>query len=300
MKTQGRFFSVFLMVMVAQTVVFAGPRAPEKISYDSVPITQPCVALTFTDGPSSMLTPQVLKILADRNIKATFFVVGESALSHPDILKQEMAAGHEIGSRSWSHSLFGGQESDQQLLSDLERTDQAIRTATGSSPHYFCPFDTTFSDVQCDTVFKQFAYKVIYWSVDSLAAKAKGAAGIANAVISQAKPGSIILSSDIDSSCVQALPMVIDTLTSKGFKFVTVPELIYDSTPAGQRKLQADGVTSAPPVAPVTPVASTSNPPPPPASTDYPAAPSGYHPFGVSSPAPSVTVPDPNAPNATQ
>src|ERR1039458_3133077 len=119
MKTNIRFLPAFLTFTVVQAFAFGAVYAPEKISFDSVPITQPYIAITFEDGPSSMLTPQVLKILADRNAKATFFVVGESALSHPDIVKQEFAAGHEVGTRSWSHAIFSNQ-SDEQLLSDLQ------------------------------------------------------------------------------------------------------------------------------------------------------------------------------------
>ncbi|HWB58605.1 MAG TPA: polysaccharide deacetylase family protein, partial [Chthoniobacteraceae bacterium] len=95
MKTNIRFLAVLLVVSM-QGFALGGTRAPEQVSYDSVPITEPYLAITFDDGPSSMLTPQVLKILADRNAKATFFVTGENALSHPDIVKQELAAGHEI------------------------------------------------------------------------------------------------------------------------------------------------------------------------------------------------------------
>ena len=106
MKTNIRFLFVFLTVAAAHAFALGGTKTAEKISFDSVPMTDPYVAITFNDGPSSMLTPQVLKILADRKVRATFFVVGESALSHPDILKQEFAAGHAIGSRSWAHTLF--------------------------------------------------------------------------------------------------------------------------------------------------------------------------------------------------
>jgi peptidoglycan-N-acetylglucosamine deacetylase len=292
MKTNMRFLPVFLAIIVVQAFALGGQRVPEKISFDSVTISQPYVALTFTDGPSSMLTPQVLKILADRNVKATFFVTGENALSHPDIVKQEIAAGHEVGSRSWSHSIFSD-VSDTQLLSDLQRTDQAIKAATGNSPRFFSPFDTTFTDVQCDTVNKQFGYTVIFWSVDSLAVKDKGAAAIANTIITQAKPGSIIMSSDINSSSIQALPVVIDTLVSKGYKFVTVPELIAIST---SKKFRPAGATYA--TRPASPPDTTYSPAP--STSSSTTTPGGFHPFGVESPGGGTTVADPSAPNASQ
>ena len=235
MKTNTkRLLSVFATAAAFHAFAFAGTREPDKISFDSVTTTEPCIAITFDDGPSSMLTPQVLKILADRNVKATFFVTGENAASHPDILKQEFAAGHEIGSRSWAHSLFS-HVTDDELLSDLQRTDQAIKTAIGSSPHLFSPFDLSFTSVQCDTVNKQFGYTVIYWNVDSLAVKSRGAAAIADAIISQAKPGSIIMSSDIDASSIQALPYVIDTLCRQGLQIRHRPRAHRDERHHGQK-----------------------------------------------------------------
>lgn len=284
MKTNTkRLLSVFATAAIFHSFAFAGIREPDKISFDSVETTEPYIAITFQDGPSSMLTPQVLKILADRNVKATFFVTGESALSHPDILKQEFAAGHEIGSRSWAHSLFA-HATDEQLLQDLQRTDQAIKTALGNSPRLFSPFDLSFTSVQCDTVNKQFGYTMIFWNIDSLAVKSKGAAAIADTIISQAKPGSIIMSSDIDAGSVQALPYVIDTLVGKGYKFVTVPELIAMN---GMKKAHpARAVSTVRPVAtaPTAGSSSTTSSSSTPSPVAPAATPAGFHPFGVAHP----------------
>lgn len=261
-----------------QGFALGGTRAPEQVSYDSVPITEPYLAITFDDGPSSMLTPQVLKILADRNAKATFFVTGENALSHPDIVKQELAAGHEIGTRSWAHEIFS-RPTDDQLMADLQHADLAIKAAIGNSPRLFSPAEESFTSVQCDTVNKQLGYTVIYWTVDSLAEKSKGAAAVANTIITQAKPGAIIMSSDIDSTSVQALGYVLDTLAGKGYKFVTVSDLIA---------MQYAKKTSRPVRVVSNPGGATSGSPAtaPPGTSAAPSAspssvPAGSHPFGV-------------------
>src|SRR5271154_3860476 len=159
MKINLRFFSVFLMVTTLGAVAFAAPEV--KISYDSVPMTQPFVAITFEDGPSPMLTPQVLKILSDRNIKATFFAVGESAQAHPEIIRQEVVAGHEVGSRSWEHSAFA-KPSDAAWHGDMARTDQALKLAMGRAPRFFCPFDTDFTAQESSQVNRDFGYQVIF------------------------------------------------------------------------------------------------------------------------------------------
>ena len=235
MKTNLRLFAIFAAASMVHAFAFGGSEGSETTSYDSIKTTEPYIAITFDDGPSSMLTPQVLKILSDRGVKATFFVTGENAASHPDIVKQEFAAGHEIGSRSWAHSLFS-HETDDELLQDLQRADQAIKAATGSSPKLYSPTDLSFTSVQCDTVNKQYGYTTIFWSVDSTTDKAKGAAAVANTVITQAKPGAIIMASDIDTTSVQALPVVIDTLVSKGYKFVTISDLIAMNGTTSSRK----------------------------------------------------------------
>ncbi len=295
MKIYMRFFPVFLMVMLVSGftagVVDAKNAKEEvddtKVSYDSVPLTQPFVAITFDDGPSQMLTPVVLKILADRNIKATFFAVGESAQSHPDVIKAEVMAGHEIGSRAWSHSGFS-KSSDASWHSDMARTDQAIKLAAGRSPRLFCPFDKDFSEQECDQMNKDFGYKVIFWNLDSLAVKSQGAAAIVQTIVSQVKPGSIIMSSDIDSTSVQALPTVLDALISKGYKFVTVPQLIALASPAGMSRYLAANPDAAP-----KPTASAANPHTSSTTTEKPSTSAGgFHPFGEATPPSGAPVPN--------
>src|SRR6266567_6313043 len=81
------------------------PAAPEEssITFNSVHVDGPYIALTFDDGPNATLTPKLLDLLAARHLKATFFVVGQNAADHPDILKRALREGHEIANHSWSH-----------------------------------------------------------------------------------------------------------------------------------------------------------------------------------------------------
>ncbi len=78
------------------------PTEP-PITFNSVHVDGPYIALTFDDGPNATLTPKLLDLLAARHLKATFFVVGQNAADHPDILKRAVREGHEIGNHSWSH-----------------------------------------------------------------------------------------------------------------------------------------------------------------------------------------------------
>ena len=82
------------------------PKVPPpgvKTTYNSVPVSQPYIAMTFDDGPHATNTPRLLDILKERNIKATFFLVGQCAREYPAIVRRILAEGHELGNHTWDH-----------------------------------------------------------------------------------------------------------------------------------------------------------------------------------------------------
>src|SRR5207244_12054428 len=116
------------------------PAAPEEssITFNSVHVDGPYVAMTFDDGPSATLTPKLLDLLAAHHIKATFFVIGENVAEHPEIVARPAREGHEIGNHSWSHPNFG-KMGDESVRSQLQRTDDAIENAIGKRPTLLRP-----------------------------------------------------------------------------------------------------------------------------------------------------------------
>ena len=86
--------------------------AEPAITFSSVHVDGPVIALTFDDGPNATLTPKLLDLLAARHLKATFFVIGQNAADHPDILKRAVREGHEIANHSWSHPNLGKMSDD--------------------------------------------------------------------------------------------------------------------------------------------------------------------------------------------
>ena len=203
----------------------APPPVTNKITYGSAQVDGPYVALTFDDGPSAKFTPELLKILADRHVKATFFLIGKNVQAHPEIVKEEVAEGHDVESHSWDHPNLGILPDDK-VRSELQLTDDAIFNAAGVHPKMLRPPYGSLAHGQRIWINKEFGYKIIFWSVDPLDWKNPGAPTVASRIISEAKPGDIILSHDIHAGTIQAMPEVIDTLRAKGFKFVTVPELL--------------------------------------------------------------------------
>ena len=111
------------------------PAAPAsspqtQITFNSVYVDGPYIALTFDDGPSATLTPKLLDLLAAHRMKATFFVVGQCAAEYPDILRRASREGHEIANHSWSHPNLG-KMSDEAVRREVQKTDDAIFAAIG-------------------------------------------------------------------------------------------------------------------------------------------------------------------------
>src|SRR5438132_778972 len=106
---------------------------PARITFSYVHVDGSYIAMTFDDGPQEKLTPKLLDLLAAHNIKATFFVIGQNVVEHPEIVARAAREGHEIGNHSWSHPNFG-KMSDDGVRSQVQRTDDAIKGATGAPP----------------------------------------------------------------------------------------------------------------------------------------------------------------------
>jgi peptidoglycan-N-acetylglucosamine deacetylase len=218
----------------------AAPKTSEKpkppaaiepgISFDWIHVDGPYVAMTFDDGPSAKLTPKLLDLLAVHHIKATFFLIGENAAEYPDIVAREVREGHEVANHSWSHPNLG-KMSDDNVRSQLRRTDDAIRSAIGNRPTLMRPPYGSISVRQKKWINQEFGYKIILWDVDPLDWRRPGASVVCNRIVKNARAGSIILAHDIHPGTIEAMPCVLNQLEAKGFKFVTVSELIAMETP---------------------------------------------------------------------
>ena len=207
----------------------APPKEP-PISFNSVHVDGPYIAMTFDDGPSATLTPKLLDILAAHHIKATFFVLGEMVAEHPEILARAAREGHEIASHSWSHPNLA-KMSQEGVRSQLQRTDDAIKNAIGARPTLFRPPYGSITEREKGWIHDEFGYDIILWDVDPLDWKRPGPAVVRNRILKETRPGSIVLSHDIHPGTIEAMPSTFDELSSKGFKFVTVTELLGMATP---------------------------------------------------------------------
>src|SRR6184192_1296938 len=219
--------------------------AESSITFSSVHVDGPYIAITFDDGPSATLTPKLLDILAAHLIKATFFVIGENVVEHPEIVARAAREGHEIGNHSWSHPNFA-KMSQESVRHQLQQTDDAIKNATGKRPTLLRPPYGSITEREKHWIHDEFGYDIILWDVDPLDWKRPGPAVVRSRILKETRPGSIVLSHDIHPGTIEAMPSTFDELEAKGFKFVTVSELIDMATPVTPRPSPQSGANSAP------------------------------------------------------
>src|SRR6266699_1383910 len=216
---------------VSQGAEKNGRNAPgeSNITFNSVHVAGPYIAITFDDGPSATLTPKLLDLLAAHHIKATFFVIGENVAEHSEIVARAAGEGHEIANHSWSHPNLGKMSGDS-VRSQLQRTDDAIQNATGKRPTLMRPPYGSITAREKRWIHDEFGYQIILWDVDPYDWKRPGPAVVRNRILQETQPGSIVLSHDIHPGTIEAMPSTLDALEAKGFKFVTVSELIRAAT----------------------------------------------------------------------
>ncbi|MFJ9606885.1 polysaccharide deacetylase family protein [Kitasatospora sp. NPDC101176] len=195
------------------------------------------VALTFDDGPLPPYTDRILDVLERYRVPATFFCVGMNAGAHPDLLVRMREQGHLIGNHTWSHP-FLPELTRAQLVEQLERTDEAIATASGGpAPTLFRPPYGARTPEVLGWLEETFA-RIALWDVAPDDWTMPGAEAISALVLEQARPGSIVLLHDGGgdrTQTVDALPAIIEGLHGRGYRFVTVDELAppTQAPPAG-------------------------------------------------------------------
>jgi peptidoglycan-N-acetylglucosamine deacetylase len=246
----------------APAPVTAVSPAQPQITFNSVYVDGPYIALTFDDGPNPTLTPKLLDLLAAHRMKATFFVVGQNAADHPDILRRAVREGHEIANHSWSHPILG-KMSDDAVRRELQKTDDAIFAATGKRPTLMRPPYASITARQKRWFHDDFGYRIIIWDVDPLDWKRPGPSVVCSRILKETRPGSIVLAHDIHPPTLEAMPATFDQLDRKGFKSVTVTELLAMAKPRPPKPTaipRAIAIPAASPGAIYVPPATTTSP----------------------------------------
>jgi peptidoglycan-N-acetylglucosamine deacetylase len=192
------------------------------------------VALTFDDGPDPIYTPQILDALAKYNAKATFFVIGAEAERFPEIIKRQAEEGHEIANHTYRHN-FRDNFNEKKLKKELDRTSEVIRNITGIEPSLFRPHSGYYNEKNVNTAINN-GYRVILWSwhQDTKDWKRPGVGKITKNVVSDTKPGDIVIFHDAGgdrTQTVRAVENILEILYKNGYKCVTVSDMLQRTEP---------------------------------------------------------------------
>ncbi len=185
------------------------------------------IALTFDDGPHPKYTPEIIELLDKYDIKATFFIVGKNAKENPDILRQIVDAGHEIGNHTVSHIDFNKSSYDKIKKEILECNETILEIGEYSTKLLRPPGGAVNKKVR--QIAKSEGFKIILWSVDTRDWAHISVEKMTDNIMTNVKSGSIILFHDYisrKSPTPETLDIVIPMLLEKGYKFVTVGEMI--------------------------------------------------------------------------
>ncbi|WP_321283692.1 LysM peptidoglycan-binding domain-containing protein [Exiguobacterium profundum] len=228
---RGAMALFILLAMVITQSISVSAAASKFVT--SVNTTSKVVALTFDDGADGANTNKILDILAKNNVKATFFLTGSGANNHPQYIKNIAAKGHQLGNHSYTHPDFTKLTATQ-MKSELDRTEALIKSLTGKTtkPIFRAPFGAVNSTVLSGVGAAGYGY-TIQWNIDTIDWKGLTASQINTKVQTNIKPGSIVLMHTGAGApgTPLALPTMISQLKAKGYKFVTVSQLLaYQNT----------------------------------------------------------------------
>lgn len=189
------------------------------------------IALTFDDGPYPPYTQKLLQVLAEKHVHATFFMVGENAVRHPELVKMVQAQGQLI-------ALHAGYHKDllklphEEVVQNIAFGKQTLENITGTKMHYMRP-PHGFKDWFVISAINAAGLEVVNWNVIPRDWTNPGAQIIANRVLENAQPGAIVLLHDGDSpkllaprdQTIEAVGIIIDKLRAEGYEFVTIDEI---------------------------------------------------------------------------
>jgi len=247
-------FSLACLAVLPPGLAWA--ESPEVLDFNTITreelVSTDC-AITFDDGPGPH-TGALLDMLKAKQVRATFFVLGEHVRKYPDIIRRMVAEGHEVENHSWDHP-------DMRKLPEAARQKEMQDTvdllkSLGVTPHFFRPPYGSYDTALVDQAHKD-GLEVVLWTHDSIDWRYHTVAQLEGDILPKGQGAhGVFLFHDIHDSTIAAMPAVLDDLTSKGCHFSTVAQWVEDTD-----KLHAAMVqTAAVPKAAVQPAAAAASP----------------------------------------
>jgi len=183
------------------------------------------IAISFDDGPATNYTHEILQLLKQDNIKATFFCIGNRIAGNENILKQVYNEGHIIGNHSYSHHFWFDMFSAKKMLNDLKQMDTAMENVIGKKPKLFRPpYGVTNPNLKKAIINGN--YTPVGWSVRSLDTVIKDENKLLSKINNGLKPGAVFLFHDTSKTTLDTLPAFIKEVKNRGYTIVPLDKLL--------------------------------------------------------------------------
>ena len=181
------------------------------------------IALTFDDGPHSVYTEEMLNVLEEAEVPATFFLLGQNIEGREELVQKIAEKGHLIGNHTMDHVQLNHQTYEK-ALEQIRASNQVISQITGQTPVYIRPpFGEWSKELQ-----EEVDMTAVLWDVDPVDWKVKNTETVVKRILKNARDGDIILLHDVYGTSVDAALEIVDQMRAEGYEFVTVDEIILD------------------------------------------------------------------------
>lgn len=214
-----------IILLLAFAAMQAADRvgAAEEVISDGIITRENYVAITFDDGPQYKTTMKLLDGLKEREVVATFFLLGEKIEERKEVVERMQVDGHLIGNHTYSHIQLNS-VSIKDAMAEIDKTNELIKGITGEMPQYIRPPFGSWSN----RLEEKIDMTPVLWTVDPCDWNTADIKKIVDCVVSEVDNGDIILMHDIYDTSVVAALEIIDRLKAKGYVFVTVDQLLLD------------------------------------------------------------------------
>lgn len=210
---------IFILALLTALCLPGGEAIPADGGAE-IPAGEKYVALTFDDGPRRGTTERLLDGLKERGAKATFFLIGQQIEDNAALVARMAEEGHQIGNHTWSHQRLDGILPDE-AAQEVARTEAALEALLGGGEYWLRPpYGQVAEGVELGV-------PMVKWCVDPRDWESRDADKVAQAILDNTAPNSIILLHDIYPTSVDAALRVVDQLRAEGYWFVTVEELLW-------------------------------------------------------------------------
>lgn len=222
------YFFILLVIVYLSLLVYGSYNVRSNFYLKTISAAsngRKTIALSFDDGPHASLTPRILQVLKEYEVKAAFFCIGRQVRDNQALCKQIFDEGHMIGNHSYSHDLWFDLFSAQKMTEDLRQMNQLVNKIIGASPRLFRPpYGVTNPNLK--KAIKNNQFISIGWTIRSLDTVAKDREKLLKTVIKSLKPGAIVLFHDTCKITLDVLPAFIEQVRQRGYQIERLDKLL--------------------------------------------------------------------------